>query len=253
MKTLIIEDEALAAQSLRSLIRELRPEMEILAILQSIDESVEWLRLHPMPDLIFMDIHLADGSSFAIFDEVEITCPVIFTTAYDEYSLKAFEVNSIDYLLKPIHKKDMERALNKYHTLTAGPLRQEVPVSERVRLLAREVPSYRSYFLVAVKDRMIPLSVKEIAYVFIDLKIVTAVTFDGRSYVLDQNLDDVFSRLDPELFFRANRQYIVARDAIRDITSWFGGKLSINLTVETTERIFVSKARVREFKDWITG
>ena len=120
MKAVIIEDESVAAQALQSLIQDIDPEMEVGTVLQTIEESVEWFGENPMPDLVFMDIHLADGSSFAIFDKVDITCPIIFTTAYDEYALKAFEVNSIDYLLKPINKADLERALNKYQHLTAA-------------------------------------------------------------------------------------------------------------------------------------
>lgn len=252
MKTIIIEDEAVAARALEALVGELFPDLRVVAVLQSVEESVEWLRENPMPDLVFMDIHLADGSSFSIFDEVEVTCPVIFTTAYDEYALKAFEVNSIDYLLKPINKKELERAVNKFRNIYRPG--QSVPdaIARLIDDIKRGKPSYKSYFLIPDRDKLIPLPVKEIAYIYIDSKIVTAVTEDGRRRHIEQPLDEIMEQLDPREFYRANRQYIVARSSIRDISMWFGSKLAVNLSVPTPERIYISKARVREFKAWLT-
>ena len=248
MKALIIEDESVAAQALKSLIQEIDPEMEIIAVLQTIEDSVEWFEEHTMPDLAFMDIHLADGSSFAIFEKVDVTCPVIFTTAYDEYALKAFEVNSIDYLLKPINKTDLERALNKYNNLAA---RSEKPSLEA--LLAQMgglKKKYKTCFLIPERDKLIPLATSNIAYIYIDTKTVKAVALDGHSYYLNQSLDDLMVQLDPEVFFRANRQFIIARNAVKDMTVWFGNKLAVNLSVPVPEKIIVSKARVGEFKSW---
>ena len=250
MKALIIEDEIMAAQTLQKLLGEVSPDVEITNVLESIEESVEWLQQNTMPDLIFMDIHLADGSAFAIFEQVNVTCPVIFTTAYDEYALKAFEVNSIDYLLKPVSKDALEHALNKYHNLAE----KRVNAEQIEKLLTQlgEKKNYRKFYLMPERDKLIPLAVQNIAYVYIDAKTVKIITKEGKTYYVSSTLDDLMDDLDPYLFFRANRQFIVARDMIKDVSVWFGNKLAINLTVDVPERIIVSKARVAEFKIWFT-
>ena len=250
MKALIIEDEVMAAKALQKLLGEVSPNMEIVGVLETIEESVEWLEQNPMPDLMFMDIHLADGSSFAIFEQVNITCPVIFITAYDEYALKAFEVNSIDYLLKPISKEALEHALNKYHSLAE----KRVNANQLDKLLSQlgEKKRYRSCFLLPERDKLVPLPVNSIVYIFIDAKTVKIVTTSGKVYYMNHTLDDIMSELDPVVFFRANRQFIVSRDSIKDVSVWFGNKLAINLNVEVPEKIIVSKARVSEFKNWFT-
>ena len=250
MKTVIIEDEILAAQALQKLIGEVSPETEIIAMLESIEDSVDWLETHPMPDVLFMDIHLADGSSFAIFEQVDITCPIVFTTAYDEYALKAFEVNSIDYLLKPINKDDLQRALNKYNALTTPVDNKEHIDALMTQLGGRK--KYKSCFLIPERDKLIPLATNNIACIFIDLKTVKAVSMDKRIYYMSQTLDDLMNQLDPEIFFRANRQFIVSRQAIKDISIWFGNKLSLNVVVDVPEKIIISKARVSEFKNWFS-
>ena len=251
MKAVIVEDEIFAAQALQGLIHEVDASIEILAVLQSIDESVEWFRSHPVPDLVFMDIHLADGSSFAIFDEVNISCPVIFTTAYDEYALKAFEVNSIDYLLKPINQKDLERAVNKYKNRIAVPDSNTELINRLIESMKKGEHTYKSCFLVPVKDKLIPLAVTDIAYIYIDEKMVKAITFSNRTYYLDQSLDELGNQLNPLDFFRANRQYIVARKAVKDLSIWFGGKMAVNLSVPAPERILISKLKVSDIKRWM--
>lgn len=251
MKAIIVEDEVIAAQALQSLIGELYPDIEVIAILQSIEESVEWFQAHPMPDLAFMDIHLADGPSFDIFEEVNVTCPVIFTTAYDEYALKAFEVNSIDYLLKPISKNDLNRSINKYKNLSGTPpVADSSVLKDLVMGLKYSSRAYKLHFLVPERDKLIPLASSYISYIYIDSKNVKAVTAENRTYCLDHTLDELMAMLDPARFFRANRQYIIAHDAVKDLSVWFGGKLSVNLKLQTPERILVSKSRVREFKEW---
>lgn len=248
MKALIIEDESIAAQALESLIKETGPEVDIVAVLQTIEESVEWFEENQMPDLVFMDIHLADGSSFAIFEKVDISCPIIFTTAYDEYALKAFEVNSIDYLLKPINKGDLERALNKYKSFTASASKSSLEgLLEQMGGLKKK---YKNCFLIPERDKLIPLATSNIAYIFIDTKTVKAIALDGHNYYLNQTLDEIMAQLDPEVFFRANRQFIISRQAVKDLSVWFGNKLAINLVVPVPEKIIVSKARVGEFKAW---
>lgn len=252
MKALIIEDEMMAAQSLQKLLAKVSPDTEVLGVLETIEESVEWLTSHPMPDLLFMDIHLADGSSFAIFDKVDVTAPVIFTTAYDEYALKAFEVNSIDYLLKPIHKGDLERALRKFENLTVPRTTSGVDVKSLYAQIEAMRPKYKSYFLLPERDKLIPLQVSNIAFICIDEKMIKMVTLDHKVFYTNQTLDDLLVQLDPTQFFRANRQYIVSRGAIKDVSIWFGNKLAINLIVETPDKVIVSKARVSEFKTWFS-
>ena len=251
MKAVIIEDEKIAADLLKNLICQLDENIEVVTILQTVEDSVEWLSINQHPDILFVDIHLADGSSFSIFEKKEVKCPIVFTTAYDEYALKAFEVNSIDYLLKPINKDDLQRALNKYKNLKGE--RQEVDYKTLISRFLTEtgnVNNYKEHFLVPERDKLVPLAAKDIAYIYIDLKLIKAVTFSGKVYYLNQNLDEMMNQLNPKMFFRANRQYIVSHEAIKDISIWFGNKISLNLTIPTEEKIIVSKARVTEFKNW---
>jgi len=200
-----------------------------------------------------MDIHLADGSAFSIFEKVQITSPVIFTTAYDEYALKAFEVNSIDYLLKPINSKNLERAIAKF-------LNQKTVKNDNSDLIAHMIATfkqtkeiYKSHFLIPHKDKYIPLAIDRLACFYTENKMVTIITVESETYKIDSSLEEILLQLDPSRFFRANRQYIVAHKAIKDISVWFGSKLSINLKVTVPEKIIVSKARVSEFKLWYTN
>ncbi len=247
MKILVVEDEVLATQMLQKLIKEVEPEAEILAQLQSIEECVEWLENNPMPDLMFADIHLADGSAFVIFDKVNVTCPVVFTTAYDEYALKAFEVNSIDYLLKPINRGELARAFSKFKKLGMKPINTQFPLDNTV---AGSHKKYKSFFLVPSRDRLIPMDINNIAYIYTGTKNVKVTMFDKSNFTLNLNMDEIMSQLDPTKFFRANRQFIVSKEAIRDLTIWFGSRLALNLKIEAPEDVLVSKARVNEFKEW---
>ncbi len=248
MRALIIEDETAAARNLAAILRQTAPEVEIEATLESVVESVAWLRMHPQPALLFMDIHLADGDSFRIFDAVDVAAPVIFTTAYDRYALDAFRVDSIDYLLKPINAADVERALAKFRRLTG---QERLDYGTRVRQVAAS--RREGAFLVRVRDRIIPLKPEQIAFCYTCDEKVTACGYDGAVYPLDRTLEALQAQLSEDDFFRANRQFIVARKAVRDIAVWFGGRLSLSLTVATPERIVVSKARVPVFKAWLTA
>jgi two-component system LytT family response regulator len=259
MKAIIIEDEIIAAQNLQRLISQVNKDIEIIATLQSIEDSVEWFSVNPAPDLVFMDIHLSDGTSFSIFDKVKITAPVIFTTAYDEYALKAFEVNSIDYLLKPINIKDLERAIDKFGRLNkahgfvyAQQPSNEDAIAKMLSTLQKEKTIYKSNFLMPHKDKFIPLSVNNIAYIYSENKVAKIVTFDDRTFYENDSLDKIQQQIDPVKFFRANRQFIISHRAIKDISSWFDGKLSVNLTIEAPEKIIVSRMRAGEFKKWYT-
>lgn len=251
MKAVIIEDEKIAAELLKNLICQLDENIEVVTVLQTVEDSVEWLNSNQHPDILFVDIHLADGSSFSIFEKTDVKCPIVFTTAYDEYALKAFEVNSIDYLLKPINKDDLQRALNKYKNLKGE--KHEVDYKVLISRFLTEtenVNNYKEHFLVPERDKLVPLAAKDMAYVYIDLKLIKAVTFSGKVYYLNQNLDEIMTQLNPKMFFRANRQYIVSHEAIKDVSIWFGNKISLNLTIPTEEKIIVSKARVSDFKNW---
>ena len=248
MKSLLIEDETAAARNLAAVLREVAPGVQIVATLESVAESIEWLRSNPQPDLLFMDIHLADGDSFRIFGAVEVTAPVIFTTAYDRYALEAFKVSSIDYLLKPINADDVRRALEKLRRLTSG---ERLDYGSRVRSLAAQ--RQEEVFLVRVRDRIIPLQRDRIAYCYTSNEKVTACDFDGETYPLDKTLEALQALLPERDFFRANRQFIVARRAVKEIAVWFGSRLALHLTVGTPERIVISKARVPEFKAWLTS
>ena len=253
MRAVIVEDEIIAAQNLQHLIKQANKDIEIIAILQSIEDSVEWFSLNPNPDLVFMDIHLSDGASFAIFEKVQIHAPIIFTTAYDEYALKAFEVNSIDYLLKPINSKDLERAINKFSQLNKPQNGNEDIIANMLAMFKKGKEVYKSFFLIPHKDKFIPLSVNDIAYIYSESKTAKMVTFDNRTYSENTSLDEIQRKLDPLKFFRANRQFIISHKAIKDIAMWFDSKLSVNLSVDISEKIIVSRARVGEFKDWYSG
>lgn len=251
MNILIVEDETAAAVNLKAILRNIAPSYNILAVLETIEESVEYFqdKSQIRPDLVFMDIHLADGESFRIFDSVEIDSPIIFTTAYDEYALRAFKVNSIDYILKPIKSDELQRALEKFTRLSNI---EKNSYQERIdTMIEASRQEHQRVFLVHVKDKIIPLNIDEVAYFYTSNEKVTATTFKGEKYVVDRTLEALQNNLPEEEFFRANRQFIIARKAVKDIAVWFGSRLSLNLTVQIPEKIIISKARVSEFKQWL--
>ena len=247
MNALIIEDEELSARNLTNILKEIG-NIKTIAILESIADTVEWFEVNDLPDLVFMDIHLADGSAFEIFKMIRIDCPIIFTTAYDEYALQAFKVNSIDYLLKPITLADLKKALDKREIVSGNN-----PKSDLNKLLAMMKPSveYKTHFLVSQKaDKLIPLKTGKIAFIYIETGIVKAIDYKEKSFVMENTLDELAAMLDPKQFFRANRQFIISRNAIKDIDLWFNSRLSVNLIVQVSEKILISKVRIPVFKDW---
>ena len=250
VKAVIIEDEIVAADSLKRLISKVNNSIEILAVLQSIEESVEWFDANHCPDLVFMDIHLSDGSSFSIFEKVKILAPVIFTTAYDEYALKAFEVYSIDYLLKPVNIKDLERAIEKFVRLGTAKTSYADAIDNMLAEFKKENIVYKSNFLIPHKDKIIPLPVSDIAFIYSENKIAKITTLDNRNFYEYNSLDELQRQLDPSKFFRVNRQFIISHCAVKDLSIWFDNKLSVNLRVEAPEKIIVNRARVAEFKNW---
>lgn len=251
MNVVIVEDELVAAQKLQRLIDQQAADFQVVAVLQSVEDSIEWFTLNDAPDLVFMDIHLADGSAFSIFEKIKLTCPIIFTTAYDEYALKAFEVNSVDYLLKPINEESLHRAISKFRNRTTGSNPTDM-IANILNAFKESKKVYKSNFLIPNKDKLIPLATDTIACFYTENKMVRIVTLDNQLYSMDSSLEEIYNQLDPSVFFRANRQYIVAHKAIKDISVWFGSKLSINTTVPLPEKVIVSKARVSEFKIWYT-
>lgn len=246
-RVIIVEDETAAAVNLRSMLATIAPDAEVVAVLESVEESVDYFSKGADADVVFMDIHLADGDSFRIFKSVDIDIPIIFTTAYDEYALEAFKVNSIDYLLKPINEEGVKRAINKWQHLTSIERRE---YSERVSEVAQNRPTEQT-FLVHFRDKIIPLKVEDIAFFHTFEERVTAYCHSGDKYLIDQTLEALQSKLPSEEFFRANRQFIISRKAVQDISVWFGSRLSANLTLETPERIVIPKARVHDFKAWL--
>lgn len=244
---LIIEDESIAAQHLERTLHDVIPDAQVDSILQSIEESVEYFKGGAHPDLVFLDIHLADGLSFRIFDSISIDCPIVFTTAYDQYALDAFKAGGFDYLLKPINRDDLQNTLSRLERLQA-------PSASQINTLSTQLKQklYQSHFLIPMRDKLIPVEVKQVACLYLEDKISRAILLDGREQIIDRPLDVIMEHLDPERFFRANRQYIVSHDAIREISIWPISKLALTLSVPTPDRIIISKARVAEFKQWYT-
>jgi len=251
MKVLIIEDEPHAADRLISLVLHLQPDIEISANIDSVKRSVDWISKNPPVDLIFMDIQLADGLSFEIFEKVEVKVPVIFTTAYNEYALKAFKVNSIDYILKPIDKHELEAAFKKYQTLAQN---QSVPnkmlesIGYAMQMLTKK---YKERFVIKVGEHLKSVEVSEILFFFSLEKTTFAQTSDGRKHILDFTLDQLDGFLDPKRYFRINRKYIVSMDSIQDMISFTNSRLKIVLKTSDDSDVIVARERVLEFKEWL--
>ena len=231
-RILIVEDETSSYQNLLSILKEVAPEIEVVGNTESVAETVNWLSTNALPDLIFMDIHLSDDSAFAIFSQIEVNVPIVFTTAYDQYALDAFKVNSIDYLLKPIKAKDVRRAIDKF-------------LASEMRWTKRLLVSYR--------DALVPVNVDDISYVYSTDKNTMVCLNSGEQLNCNKSLESVFSNLNPERFFRANKQFIVNRDSVKKIAVWFDSRLLLTLNTTTPERLFISKNRAAEFKQWMTA
>lgn len=249
MRVLIVEDETAAVRNLRSMLRSIEPFAEITGVTDSVIGTVEWLNTNNAPDIIFMDIHLADGDAFLIFDKVRVMAPVVFTTAYDRYAFEAFRVNSIDFLLKPVQPAEIKRSLDKFKRLTRIELDAYL---DRTDKSMQHVTSLKN-FLIPVRDKILPLALNEIAFCYTTEEKVSVYTFDNRKYPLDKSLDVLCGMLPQVDFFRINRQFIISRNAVADMTVWYGSRLSVNLSVETPEKIIVSKSRVPLLKKWLTG
>lgn len=252
MNVIIVEDELAASDNLSYMLSKINPDIEVIAILDTVKATVEYFSKPHKGVLVFMDIHLADGISFEIFDQVAITIPVIFTTAYDQYALKAFKVNSIDYLLKPIDEEELEDALGQFGVQQQQKGMDDSQMQSLLQLIqTKPSGTYKQTFLVGMGDRLVPIKTENIAYFFIDTGVVKAVTTQDKSFSLDIKMEEIEEALDPTLFYRANRQFIIRRDAILDIKYYFNSKLLVSLQPNCQEQVVISKAKATDFKKWM--
>lgn len=250
MKVIIIEDEAFAADALERLILELRPQTKILAHLPSVEESVEWLQINRHPDLVFCDIHLTDGSSFEIFNAVNVKAPVIFTTAFNEYAIQAFKVNSIDYLLKPIKKEELQAAIQKFENLQQDELSDKL---ENLKALLQQntAGEKKSRFMVKSGQSIRVIPSEDVAYFLAEEGIVLLVNFEGKRYAVNYSLDQLEDQLDTHRFFRANRQLIVSINAVEKAESYFKGRLLLQTHPKTPGDQVISSSKASAFKEWL--
>ncbi len=251
MRVLIIEDEAPAAKQLQRLINAYDSNIEVLDVLDSVEAAVKWLRTFKHPDLLFLDIQLADGVSFDIFIQAEVTAPVIFTTAYDDYMLKAFKLNSVDYLLKPIEPSEFNQAMDKYRKYFQAPQQYDRAGIEQL-LQAMRRPEYKERLLIKTGQTLAYLQVAEVVYFFADQGVVMAITKEGKKHLVDQTLEQLQSVLDPKLFFRVSRKLLIHLESIKKIHPHFNGRLKLDLHQENhLDDSFVSRERVADFKLWL--
>lgn len=250
MKILIIEDEAIAVQRLSKMIKSVEPTADILEDLDTIETTILWFQQHQMPDLVFMDIQLADGLSFEIFKKIKITCPIIFTTAFDQYAIQAFKVHAIDYLLKPIKQQELADSLAKFKQLQT---KQTVDFQSLLQAIENKTPpKYQSRFLIRYGQKYRILEIGEIAYFFIQDKIVFACTFDGKHFPMDYNLDKLETMVSPDEFFRINRQVMARIEAIKELYAYSKSRVKVELQPPIEYDVIVSKEKTSMFKEWIT-
>lgn len=251
MRVLIIEDETAASENLIAMLQEADSSIEVVKVLESVQQTIRWLSANPAPDLIFMDIHLSDGSAFTLFQQMEVTVPIVFTTAYDQYALDAFAVNSVDYLLKPIKASELARALDKFRRWTQSDVMEYLQRMMKLRP-AEATAVYTTSLLLPVKDRLLPVSMDDVAFIYSSERKTQICLKTGEAMAYNRSLDSIFEGLDPSRFFRANKQYIVARDCVKDIVVWFDNRLLVRMTVDVPEPLFVSKNKAADFKNWMT-
>lgn len=248
----ILEDEIPAARLLYNMLKRLRPQWDITVLPGSIEESVKWFNENPHPDLLFLDIQLSDGNSFDFLSAVHPSSIVIFTTAYDQYAIRAFSVNSIDYLLKPIDEKRLLEAILKYETLIGNNYkRPDDYLNTIIDSLQHQKKQYRTRFLIPGNDKFYPLEVNNIAYFYSENKITFAVTFSGQEHIIDLSLNKLTDQLDPNHFFRANRQILLCVDAITHIEPYFNGKIVVFVKPSHKNQITISEEKIASFKQWL--
>ncbi|MDP4710040.1 MAG: LytTR family DNA-binding domain-containing protein [Saprospiraceae bacterium] len=251
MKAIIIEDEQSASENLIFLLQALAPDIQILELIETVSDAISFFKENNAYDLVFMDIHLADGNSFEIVKEVEPRAPIIFTTAYDQYAIQAFKLNSIDYLLKPIREAELKNAILKYKDKHRKTLVSAEQIEALMSLMTAPKKTFRSSFLVQRKDVFIPIVSSDFAFFFIQDGVVRGTTTDNQTYSFKEKLEDLESDLDPELFFRVNRQYLIQRAAIKSLQTYFNGRLVVHLKPQEKDKIVVSKANASRLKAWL--
>jgi DNA-binding LytR/AlgR family response regulator len=252
MNIIIIEDEELAAKRLETMVLKADPAFQVLAKLESVEESVAWLQTHQAPDLIFLDIHLEDGISFSIFDQVKVNSPIIFTTAFDEYAIQAFKLKSVDYLLKPVTQEELEASIRKYREWVKPEKGSPaVDMQALYKMILQQEPQFRTRFSIVTGQKIKTIGIEEVAYFHAEEGIVLLVTDKKVKYPLDLSLDQLMEQLDPKQFFRINRQYIVKLAAIEHIHVYPKSKLQIELLPPAAGEVFVSLDKVTKFKEWL--
>jgi len=255
MKILIVEDEDLAVKKLQKTLKSVEPDAEIVGCTDSIKNTVEWLQQNEQPDLILMDIELADGQSFEIFNLAQVNCPVVFTTSYDEYALKAFKVNSIDYLLKPVQNEDLEKAIQKFKGYAkkyegdANALNMDSILKQLQQKL--QPKEYRKRFLVKNGQKLVSIEVADIRYFFSDGRLNFFKTADNKKFVVDYTIDELEEMLDPDIYFRISRSFYVSINSIEKIDDYFGNRLILQLKPAVDKEALVSREKVTDFKRWM--
>ncbi len=251
MTILIVEDETRTAFDLKATVLELEPGAQILDIKDSVEGTITWLQSHPAPDLIFMDIQLADGLSFEIFNEVKVQSPVIFCTAFDEYALQAFQTNGVDYILKPFDREAVGRAMQKVKQLQNFFQQPGAGLDRLTEMLQQLKTGYKTSFLVSSRDKLLPISTSEVAYFYIEHEVTFLHTNDGKRYILNYTMEELEKSLDPRQFYRANRQFLVNYDNITEVEHYFARKLLVKIKTPVKEPMVVSKAKASEFLHWM--
>jgi two-component system, LytTR family, response regulator len=249
MRILLVEDEKLAASRLQKMIEAILPGAVVEGPLPSVKKALEWFENHPAPALAFFDIQLADGLSFEIFEQTTVSCPVIFTTAYDEYAIKAFRVNSVDYLLKPVREAELAQAVDKFKSMLPAKASPDPLLIEQLLLQINK--QYKSRFVVKIGEHIHAVPVEEILYFFSEEKATFLVTKQNKRYIIDYALDHVEQMVDPSLFFRTNRKFLVGFRAIQQIVAYSGSRLRIHLIQAEGQEVLVSREKVAHFKEWL--
>lgn len=249
MNYIIIEDERLSAERLAGMVHRLFPDFVLVKTLDSVKSAVKWLSNNEQPSLAFFDIQLADGLSFEIFEQISVEFPIIFTTAFNEYAIKAFKVNSIDYLLKPIDEDELKSAVQKFQSNSSKPFK--IGNEAIAMALSQLTNTYKSRFLIKVGEHLRMVEIDEIALFIIMEKSTFLRTYNGRDFGIDFTLEQIESLVDPKKFFRVNRKFIVDIKSIQDIIAYSNSRLKLKLAVPTDEDIIVSRERVGEFKEWL--
>jgi len=253
IKVLIIEDEVAASRRLHKMITELMPGVQIVDAPVSIVSAVNWFQNNPLPDLVFADIHLADGPSFEIFKQVKVDCPIIFITAYDQYALQAFKHNSIHYLLKPVKKEELSEALEKFKKMQATKTQPTVDFEKMLLALKQPATNYKERFIIRFGEHIKTIETQDIAYFYTENKANFAVMKDGKRYPVDHNLDELEQLVNPKNFFRINRQFIIGYNSITEMVSYSKSRVLIKLNPPTKLETIVSTERSSAFKSWLAG